>query len=444
MVALGRHTITGLLTASGQQFVDWSAAYRLFSKERFEIGALFAVARQATVEQLDDNQPLVALLDDTLLRKRGRKIAGTSWHRDPLGPHFCNNFIWAQRFLQISAALPEGPLPSNARAIPIDMIHCPSPRKPRKSASEEQWKQYRQQQQESRISLRGAERVAHLRADLDEDGQGRRDLIVTADGSYTNSAMLRNLPARTTFIGRIRKDAKLYGQPTQPQGRGRKRYYGEALPTPERLRQDESIPWQQTKAFLAGQDVDIEFKAVEPLRWRASGQRDLLLVIVRPLAYRPAKGRPLLYRDPIYLICSDTQLPLPRLVQTYLWRWQIEVGFRDQKSLLGSGEAQIRKAAAVARVPALIAAAYGFLQLAVANVSKGADNAGLLPRPRWQNPKPRQRISTQQAINILRGELWGQALGVENKSDFVEKQKMLAKSDLFLNDPASAVLYAAG
>lgn len=95
--------------ASGQQFFDWSAAYRLFSKARFDIGGLFAVARRAVVEQLPADQPFIAMLDDTLLRKRGRKIAGTSWHRDPLGPHFCNNFIWAQRFLQISAALPESP-----------------------------------------------------------------------------------------------------------------------------------------------------------------------------------------------------------------------------------------------------------------------------------------------------------------------------------------------
>ena len=31
LLALGRHTVTGLLTTSGSQFQDWSAAYRLFS-----------------------------------------------------------------------------------------------------------------------------------------------------------------------------------------------------------------------------------------------------------------------------------------------------------------------------------------------------------------------------------------------------------------------------
>lgn len=439
MVALGRHTITGLLSAGGQQFVDWSAAYRLFSRARFDVGGLFAVARRAVVEQLPEEQPLVALMDDTLLRKRGRKIAGTSWHRDPLGPHFCNNFIWAQRFLQVAAALPERPGPSRARAIPIDMVHCPSPRKPRKKASEEQWEQYRQQCSESRISARGVECIARLREQLDLDGQAQRALLVSVDGTYTNATVLRNLAARTTLIGRIRKDARLYAKPPISTGRGRKRYYGEPLPTPEQYRQDDTIPWQQTEAVLHGQAVTIEFKTIKPVRWRAGGQRDLLLVIIRPLAYRPAKGRHLLYRDPIYLLCTDIELDIAQLVQAYLWRWEIEVGFRDQKTLLGSGEAQVRTADAVGRVPALIAVAYGFLQLAIA---RSGDQVSQLPRPRWYPADQSQRLSTQQAINLVRAELWGQALGLGNKTDFVDIRRREPTPEKTFSNPASAILYA--
>lgn len=440
---MGRRTITGLLTTGGQQFVDWSASYRLFSKARFDIDEVFAVARRAVCKRLPEDKPLVALLDDTLLRKRGRKIAGTSWRRDPLGPPFTTNFIWAQRFLQVSAALPEGPTPSRARAIPIDLVHCPSPRKPGKRASQEQWECYRKQSEQSRISQRGAERIARLRAALDQEGQGHRDLVISADGSFTNAAVLRNLPERTTFIGRIRKDAKLYGLPPSHTGRGRRAYFGEALPSPEAYRRDPSIPWQQTQAFLNGQTIEVEFKAVGPLRWRASGNRDLLLVVIRPLAYRLAKGRPLNYRDPIYLLCTDPSLPLPALVQWYLWRWEIEVGFRDQKTLLGSGEAQVRTEAAVERVPALIAAAYAFLHLSLADEAGEEARERLLPRPRWRPHDPGERISTQQAVNLLRTEMWGEALGVQNKTDFVKTQTLRAKSANLPTHLASAILYAA-
>lgn len=400
------------------------------------------MARQAVVEQLPEGQPLVAVMDDTLLHKRGRKIVGTSWHRDPLGPHFCNNFIWAQRFVQISAALPEGPGPSRARAIPIDLLHCPSPRKPPKKAPKEEWDLYQKQREANRISVQGNQRIAQLRACLDKEGQAQRSLIVSVDGSYTNSTMLRSLPERTTLIGRIRKDAKLYALPEPAQGRGRRRYYGDAAPTPEQYRQDESIPWQQTKAFLSGQLIEIEYKAIGPLRWRASGQLNLLLVIIRPLAYRPAKKRHLLYRDPIYLICTDPGMPLQQLVQAYLWRWEVEVGFRDQKTLLGSGEAQVRTAEAVGRVPALIAVAYAFLHLAIARSAKEHDVASCLPRPRWHPQRTEQRITTQQGINLFRAELWGQALGLKEKTDFVNHLALRAKSTKLPNEPASAILYA--
>lgn len=146
--------------------------------------------------------------------------------------------------------------------------------------------------------------------------------------------------AQSLLIGRIRKDAKLYEVPqNEPIRRGRKKFYGKPLPTPEELRQDDNIPWQKVEAFAAGKRHVFDVKTITPVCWRGSGPRDIRIVIIRPLAYRPSKGAKLMYRNPAYLICSDTQLSLDRLLQAYLWRWEIEVNFRDEKTILGVGEA---------------------------------------------------------------------------------------------------------
>lgn len=324
------------------------------------------------------------------------------------------------------------------------MLHCPYPRKPRRNAPEALRERYRQDARASRISVRGAERVTALREALDSDGQTGRGLVVSADGSFTNTAMFRALPDRTTFIGRIRKDARLFAPPGQPTGRGRRRVYGNPLPTLEELRQDAAIPWQPVQTYLAGQHILVDCKELQPIRWRAARGRDLRLVIIRPLAYRPAVGRHLLYRHPVYLICTDPALPLDRLVQAYLWRWETEVNFRDQKTLLGSGQAQVRTAAGVERVPALIAAAYSFMHPALTKDSPNGNSIARLPWPRWQRPRPNQRCTTQQAINTLRMQLWGRALGVRNYGDFVRRRTALAKSEKLLQDPSSAVFYATG
>lgn len=441
LVGLGRRTVSGLLSATAQQATDWTAAYRLFNRRRFDAGLLWAPARRAVLDSLGEEQPFVALMDDTLLHKRGRKVKGASWRRDPLGPPFCNNFVWGQRFLQLSAALPEAS--GSARAIPIDMRHCPSPRKPRKNAAPERWEHYRRQCEASKISTRGAEAIGTLRRAMDHDGQQRRELVVSVDGGYTNTAVIKALSERTTLIGRLRKDARLYGPPTEEPlvRRGRKRLYGEPLPTPDHLRQDATVPWQTVRAHAAGRDFDFDVKSVGPVRWRGAGQRDLRLVIVRALAYRPRKGAKLLYRNPAYLICTDPDFNLQQLVQAYLWRWEIEVNFRDQKTLLGTGQAQVRTWRSVEALPVLIATAYAYLHLALAACGLNRQEAGLA-RPKWQRPQTNGRLSTARGLNLLRFQLWGQAVGVENFTHVRPPRHAQTKSDKFISSPASAIFYA--
>ena len=181
-----------------------------------------------------------------------------------------------------------------------------------------------------KVSCVGAKRIAALRARMDEQNRENVRLAVCVDGGFTNRAVLRNLPHDTVAIGRIRKDARLFLPPVKDIGprRGRRRWYGDPLPTPEKIRQDESIPWITVEAFAAGKIHMFEVKTVASVRWLGTGQQNVRLVVIRPLAYRPRKGSPLLYRHPAYLICTDPELPLDRLLQSYLWRWEIELNFR--------------------------------------------------------------------------------------------------------------------
>jgi hypothetical protein len=248
LVGLGRRTVSGMLCASAQQFGDWSAAYRLFEQERFDREALFAPVLREVLEHLEPSQPLVAMMDDTLLRKRGRKVYGTGWRRDPLGPPFTANFIWSQRFLQISAAVSAAPT-GHARGVPVDLTHAPSAPRPRKTAPVETWKEYRKQQESMKISAVGAQRLAALRHRLDEEACGKdRLLVMSVDGGFTNHAVFRRPPPNTTLIGRIRKDARLFSAVSPQPHRGRPRWFGTPLPTPEQIRQDDSIPLKSKRS----------------------------------------------------------------------------------------------------------------------------------------------------------------------------------------------------
>lgn len=224
---MGRHTLTGMLTASGQQFVDWSSAYRLFSRHRVDTSKLFEVVRSGVMQELGPQQMIVAHMDDTLLKKTGRHIPGTAWRRDPLGPPFQTNFVWGQRFLQISMALADHQGCSQSRAIPIDFHHCPTVKRPRQSAGEEDWKNYKEQQRKLKLSKQGSDRLNVLRDELDKQGVSEKQLIVSVDGSYTNAEVLKNLPDRahqkrhqtvcsSRRTTRQRKKARLWGTIAHP------------------------------------------------------------------------------------------------------------------------------------------------------------------------------------------------------------------------------------
>ncbi len=448
LACLGRHTVTGLLCAGGRQFIDWSADYRLFSRDVWDARELFVPVARGVVELLPSGMPFVVAMDDTHLKKTGIRTPGVAYRRDPLSPAFHTNFIRAQRFLQVSAMLPHDEPAGSARAIPIVYQHVPPVPKPKKNAPPEVWKAYRRQQRTQNLSTHGLGAVQRIRQDLDQrHGAMDRALVIGVDGSYTNTTVLKGLPPRTTLVGRIRKDARLFALPRledQP-AVGTKRRYGTPLPTPEQIRQNDSIPWREVRAFASGKMHTFRVKTVKPIQWKKAGAaRSLRLIVIAPVGYRPRQGSRLLYRQPAYLICTDPDLPLEQAIQYYLWRWDIEVNHRDEKQIIGVGEAQVRSAQSVDRQPALAVVSYAILMLAAARAFGTHTPRGGLPLPKWQSKRTEQRLSTQELARQLRSEVWSYAIDrlVPDSNDFVAGLAESTKCPELNQSAVSTLLYA--
>jgi len=440
LTCMGRHTLTGMLTASGQQFMDWSSAYRLFSKERIDTSKLFDVARAGVLKELESHEIIVAHMDDTIIKKTGRHIPGASWRRDPLGPHFHTNFIWGQRFIQISMALPDRQGCSQSKAIPVDFYHCPTAKKPNKKANEQDRENYKELQKKLKLSKQGSNRINLLREALDKQGVSNKQLVISVDGSYTNKEVIKMLPERVTLIGRIRKDTKLYAVPeAQPQV-GRKRVYGDRLPTPEQIRQSDQYPWQKVNAWAAGKEHQFDVKIIKNTLWRSAGKNhNLQLVVIRPLGYRLTKSSKILYREPAYLICTDNQLNIEKLLQAYIWRWEIEVNFREEKSLLGCGQAQVRNPNSAESIPAFISVIYALLNLA-AHRSLKKSNELMLPHTKWYKKKEKKRHSTGDLINNIKAQAWAKSINM-NFSSFVNLEIKSQSLRNVANPFTSAMFY---
>ena len=484
MVSLRLHLTSQAICATGRQFRDWTSDYRVCSQSPWDARKLFDPVLDALPGLLHDPQaPVMVPLDDTLLLKTGTHIPGVTIARDPMSPPFHVNLRYGLRFVQASVLVypRQG---GAARAIPVRFEYAPPAVKPktrsrrRKAASAAAENgpvgsaskaaaavskpakapptpdqiAYAEQKKLRRLTQVGLNTIIDVRKSLDaRDGLRRRSLIVSGDASYTTRVVLRGLPERTTYVGRIRKNAKLHWPvataPATSGKRGRPRRYGTVAPTPEQLLQDDTVAWSSLRCFVAGEMRDIPVKIMGPVYWRVSGvDLPLLLVVIKPAGYRSRKGGKLQYRRPAFLICTDPSLALETLVQAYLYRWEIECNHRDEKSLLGVGQGQVRNPEAVRRLPQLQVAGYSLALLAsilASGFERGQQE--YLPLPKWRRIVAGQRPSLLDILNLLRDQIFGRNLvsPVVNYEDFMKHAPDSVKSSKLPLAPVTQCTLAA-
>lgn len=397
LLAVGRKTMTSSILARGLGAVDWSADYKMFSRSLWDERALFRPAVVTFLASFPEGFIPIAL-DDTKLHKTGKRIPHVSWQRDPLSPPFATNFIRAQRFLQASVLFPHHrthELP--ARGIPVAFESAPPLKRPGSRASAAERTLYNAERKQKNLSAQSISLMLRLREDFDRQGGAHRPLLFALDGSFCNRTVFRAELDRIGLIARARKDAKLcFAAPE-----GSRRWYGETAFTPEQVRMNESIPYESATFRIGTKLHDVRFKEIPRLLWRTgAARRPLRLFVIAPQPYRLRGQRN--YRQPAYLLTTDLTTPAALLIQVYIDRWQIEVNHRDEKDLLGVGQAQVWSEQSAQRHPTFSAALYSIVLVAAFLEFGATRTSDFVAHPRWRiNPG---RPSLLDLLRLLRRE----------------------------------------
>jgi hypothetical protein len=208
----GKRTVCGMLTGAGLSRA-WShdRAHRFFSGARWSPDELgLAVAELVVALLVPAGAPVTVAVDDTLFRRRGKKVWAVSWfhHGSVPGPAktgYGNNWV-------IAAVVVRLPMISRPVAIPVL----------------------------AKLVIKGTSSASRLwlarrMAAAIADALPGRDIHVVADSAYAGGE-LKKLPARVTWTTRLRKDAALYGLPPARTGkRGRPRERADRLPSLAKL-----------------------------------------------------------------------------------------------------------------------------------------------------------------------------------------------------------------
>jgi hypothetical protein len=416
LITLGRHTISRMICSKNEQQQDWSADYLFFSRARWHADDLFSnvLSECAQNSHWYQNSILIAM-DDTAIKKTGKKIAEAATLRDPLSLPYHVNLMKALRFIQASALINPEERMDTARAIPVLFTEAGPAKKPKKNAPEEVKENFKREQKAKRLSVQGHQAILKLREQVDRLPDGKdRLLFATVDGSYCNANFLRDLPENIVVVARARKDISIFAPVADKNAKGRRRKYGDRLPTPEEIRKDDdNCPWQTVNIYAAGKNHDLRYKTIAPVLWKkGTGSKPCRLIIIAPLRYRRNKTAKLLYRDPAYLLCLHPEVPVEVVLQYYFFRWDIEVNNRDEKSLLGVGDAQVRSPNSVKANPQFSVFAYSLLLLAAVKAYGAERTDDYLPLAKWRSEEIR-RPSTLDIISQLRREILYEQLNIE-------------------------------
>ena len=391
----GKRTVTSALRVMGlEDDRNFARYHHVLSRAVWHPLQLSRTLLWLLLQHLDQGDgPLVFGIDETLERRRGRRINAKGIYRDGVrssGSHF----VKASGLRWISLMwLTTIPWARRTWALPFLTVLAPSER------------YYREMERTPKKLTHWARQIIlQLRRWLPH-----RHLVLVADSSYAVLDLLhfcQSLAQPVTFITRLRLDAALYAPapPRQPGQNGRPRVKGKRLPTLKEFLDFPDTCWAQAlPAWYDGATRTVEFVSQTAL-WYHSGKP-------------PVPIRWVLIRDPLgqfrpqALLSTDLAATPVQIVEWFVLRWQLEVTFQEVRAHLGVETQRQWSDRAIARTTPALFGLFSWVSLA-GHLSQKEGPA--IPRPAGWYAKPLPTFAD--AIALVRRYLW-QASGSFSMSE---------------------------
>jgi hypothetical protein len=260
--------------------------------------------------------PVILGIDDTIERRRGKRIRAKGIYRDPVRSSH-GHFVKASglRWLSLMVLVPV-PWAGRVWALPFLTALAPSER-------------YCREHSKRHKKLTDWARQLVLQARRWMPG---RPLVLVADSGFAALELLAALVRHSVIcVTRLRLDAALYkpAPPRRPGTIGRPRTKGARLPNLAEVLTDKATVWQRVTVpgWYGGGDRLVEICSGNAV-WCHAG---LPVVPIRWVLLRDPRRR----FDPQALLCTDLAQDPVQIVRWFVQRWQLEVTFREVRDHLG-------------------------------------------------------------------------------------------------------------
>ena len=317
ILAPGQRTVTSCLRIVGlsreRHFVNY---HRVLNRACWSGREASRLLLGLLIRRLAPQGPIVLGIDDTIERRRGKRIQAKGIYRDPVRSSH-SHFVKASGLRWVSLML-LAPVPWAARSWALPFLTCLAPSE-----------RYRLKHRRRHKPVLDWARQMIFQA---QRWLPNRELVVVGDSAFSALEWLQALTQRGIIVvTRLRLDAALYEPaPFRPPGtNGRPRKKGKRLPTLRQVLERKTTRWQHL--LVPG--------------WYGEGDRVIEICSRMAVWYHtglpPVPIRWVLIRDPAQrfdpqaLLCTDlTQSPL-NIVSWFVRRWQVEVTFQEARRTLG-------------------------------------------------------------------------------------------------------------
>ena len=233
LLAPGQRTVTSCLRIVGlgreRRFVNY---HRVLSRARWQGREASRLLLRLLVDRFVPTGPLVLGIDDTIERRRGKRIPAKGIYRDPVRSSH-SHFVKASGLRWVSLML-LAPVPWAARTWALPFLTCLAP-------SERYMKKHRKHH---KPVLDGARQMIFQA----QRWLPNRTLVVVGDSAFSALEWLHAwVRQRITVVTRLRLDAALYEPaPFRPPGaNGRPRKKGKRLATLRHVLNNQTTSWQR-------------------------------------------------------------------------------------------------------------------------------------------------------------------------------------------------------
>ena len=385
IIAPGKRTVTAILRIMGlSQERHFQNYHRVLSRAVWSSLALSAVLLHLLLTTFLPFGTVVIGIDETIERRRGKKIRAKGIYRDPVRSsksHFVktSGLRWISMMLLVNI-----PWAKRIWGLPFLTVLAPSERyyesTPRGHKKLTDWA--RQMGMQVRCWL------------------PKRKIVIVADSSYAALKLLDSLltlPNPVYMVTQLRLDAALYEPaPARKEGQiGRSRKKGERLPTLSAILANQETVWQTTTVsnWYGQGPTQVEITS-DTAVWYNSGKP---VVPIRWVLVRDPKGK---FETKAFL-CTDQSAAPTQILEWFVRRWQVEVTFQEVRTHLGVETQRQWSDKAIARTTPVLMGLFSWVSL----LAHQSQIDGKLPirQASWY---AKSLPTFSDAIALVRSQIW--------------------------------------